>query len=475
MADPKSTAKTDTIHEDLGKGPFANNFPASSALIKSPISVRIPRRLKIALRTTLFVFFIFSLAVIFVPWTQTVTVEGKLSAFLPEQRPQEVHSQIKGRIRKWHVKEGDAVKEGDLILELSDIDPKFMAPDLIERIDQSLEALANQRKAALEREKILAKRLEAMPALAEASISSAEARVSEAENKILNREQRTKPAEGALQTARLNLERSQALESQGLLSKRELELAIQKVTETEAKVNEAQAGIQEVKEAKRALAQKREKINAELVQKMLDTRAKRTSALSDAAKAGKQIADLKLKRSNAMERQKASRVFAPMDGTVVRVARVGAGETVKSGSLLFTVVPKQAQPAIEMWARSIDAPLLKPGRPVRILFQGVPAIPLPAWPELMAGTFDGRIQVVDQSASPNNKFRLWVVPDNKRKEWPPQSNVRQGTQVMGWVLLNRVPLWYEMWRRFNLFPPDYESGERSLRDVLIPKAGRSKK
>ena len=125
-----------------------------------------------------------------------------------------------------------------------------------------------------------------------------------------------------------------------------------------------------------------------------------------------------------------------------------------------------------MWADAIDAPLLKPGRPVRLLLHGIPAIPIPAWPELMAGTYDGRIQVVDQSASANGKFRFWVEPETERRSWPPQNQVRQGTQVMGWVILNRVPLWYEMWRRFNLFPPDYESGKVGLTDVLLPKAGR---
>ena len=100
------------------------------------------------------------------------------------------------------------------------------------------------------------------------------------------------------------------------------------------------------------------------------------------------------------------------------------------------------------------------------------AIPLPAWPELMEGTYEGRIQVVDQSASDNGKFRFWVVPDTEGRGWPGPEQVRQGTQVMGWVILNRVPLWYELWRRFNLFPPDYESGDKSLRDVILPKAGR---
>lgn len=448
---------------------------SQSKTLLSQELLRIPRRLNILARVAILIFLILGAAISFIPWTQTITVQGKLSSYLPTERPQEIHAQINGKIINWLVNEGDKVKKGDLILKLGDINPKFMAPDLLRRLDQSREALVQQRKAAKQKAEILSEQLEQMEALTQASISTASARVSEADNKVLNTEQLTAPAKGALVTARLNLERSRALEEKGLLSKRDLELAIQAVTEADAKVKAAQAQLRETQDGQRALGHRRDQIDAELVQKLLDMKSKRASAMSDYAKASKEIADLELKRSNALQRQNASQVFAPFDGTVVRLSQMGPGEIVGSGALLFTLVPTTAKPAVEMWSNSIDAPLLRPGRPVRLLFNGVPAIPLPAWPELMAGTFDGRIQVIDQSASPNGRFRFWVAPDIKRRPWPPQENVRQGTQVIGWVILNRVPLWYEIWRRFNLFPPDYESGAVNLKDVFLPKAGRPRK
>ncbi len=450
----------------------------SSSEVKTLLSwemTRIPRRLNILARAAILIFIILAVAVCFIPWTQTITVNGKLSSYLPTERPQEIHAQIKGKILGWQVNEGDMVKKGDLILKLGDIDPKFMAPDLIKRLDQSRQALVQQRKAAKEKADIYSQRMEEMEALVEASISTAAARVSEADNKVQNTEQRTIPAKGAQETAKLNLERSRALKEKGLLSQRDLELAILAVTEAEAEVKAIEAELRGVQEGRRALEHHRDQVGAELIQKLLDMKSKRASALSDFAKASKEIADLELKRSNALQRKNASAVYAPFDGTVVRLSQMGPGEIVHSRDLLFTLVPTSAKPAIEMWSNSIDAPLLKPGRPVRFLFNGVPAIPLPAWPELMAGTFDGRIQVVDQSASPNGRFRFWVAPDKSRRHWPPQQNVRQGTQVIGWVILNRVPLWYEIWRRFNLFPPDYEYENVSLKDVILPKAGRPRK
>jgi hypothetical protein len=179
--------------------------------------------------------------------------------------------------------------------------------------------------------------------------------------------------------------------------------------------------------------------------------------------------------SNATQRRIASRVLAPIDGTVVKMAEAGAGETVRQGDKIVRLSPTSMDKAIEMTADGLDAPLLNVGRKVRILFYGIPAIPLPAWPELMAGTYSGVIKVIDQVDDGKGNFRFWVVPDPEDRPWPEQSHVRQGTKTMGWVILNRVPLWYELWRRFNLFPPDYQERPPSLIDTLLPKAGRGAK
>ncbi|MEK9629923.1 MAG: HlyD family efflux transporter periplasmic adaptor subunit [Nitrospinota bacterium] len=434
--------------------------------------VKVPRRLSAWGWFAIAIFIWFAVALLFVPWTQTVTVQGKLSAYSAIERPQEVHAQIAGSLQRWYVHEGDSVKKGDLVLKLGDVNPKFMAPDLIKRLDESREALKQKRQAALDRAGILEERILEMTSLVDAAGSTATARVMEAEQKVLSAEQKTASAKIAKETAELNLERSKALEADGLVSRRQLELAIQAAIQADATLKGAGAELEETQKARAALEFNRDKIDAELVQKLLDTKSKRAAAIGTAAKVSKELADLKLTRSNAIQRRKASKVLAPVEGTVVRLTTIGLGEIVNSGDLLFTIVPKRAKPALEMWANAIDAPLLKPGRPVRILFQGVPAIPLPAWPELMAGTYDGKIKVVDQSASEGGQFRFWVEEEKGRRHWPPQLHVRQGTQVMGWVILNRVPLWYEMWRRFNLFPPDYNARDVTLKNVFLPKAGR---
>lgn len=435
-------------------------------------AVKIPSTLYTATRLAVGFFLLSTLILAFVPWTQTIKSQGQLSAYSPAERPQEVHAPIEGRIMAWQVNEGMNVKTGDLLLELADVDPKFLAPDLLSRLDQSMQALEENREAAVTRAQLLAKQIEEMKNLSDAATRSADSRVQEAARRIQSVEQRLEAAKIGAKTAQLNLQRSQVLEAEGLLSRRDLELAIQAEAAAQAELRASEAALQEVGQSRQALSYGRTQVEAELVQRILDTRSKRASALAEAASASKELADLALTRSNAVQRRAAGRITAPIDGTVVRMTRVGPGEVVHPGDPLVTIVPITATRAVEMYADALDAPLLKKDRNVLLMFQGIPAIPLPSWPELMAGTFDGRVLVVDQNSDTQGRFRFWVVPDPEGSPWPPQNQVRQGTQVMGWVLLNRVPLWYELWRRVNLFPADYQEHGIGLPQILLPKAGR---
>lgn len=448
---------------------------ATSAKLRSWETVQIPERLRFSSVLALALLGLFLFIIAFVPWTQTITVTGQLSAYSPYERPQDIEAQITGRIQKWHVFEGVRVKQGDLIVELEDYDPSFMAPDLLSFLDQRKKALEQTRQAALRRAEQLDKRIKEMQNLVKAAVPSAQARVVEAENKVREAYQKVEAAKIAVATAELNVDRHKQLAEQGLVSQRELELTIQSAIATKADLQGAQANLRAAEQGMKALSFGRDQVSAEVLQRLLDAEAARDASVAEAAKAADQLADVSLRMSNATQRRIASRILAPIDGTVVKMAEAGAGETVRQGDKIVRLSPTSIDKAIEMTADGLDAPLLNVGRKVKILFYGIPAIPLPAWPELMAGTYSGVIRVIDQVDDGKGNFRFWVVPDPEDRPWPEQSHIRQGTKAMGWVILNRVPLWYELWRRFNLFPPDYQERPPSLIDTLLPKAGRGSK
>ena len=475
FGDGLKTKVRSLISRPSGLDEIAVDDLATTTKLQSWEAVQIPERLRFSSRLAIKLVVLFILVIAFVPWTQTITVTGQLSAYSPYERPQDVEAQITGRIKKWHILEGVRVKQGDIILELDDYDPTFMAPDLLALLEQRKKALEETRKAAIARAEQLDKRIGEMRNLVKAAVPSASARVLEADNKVREAYQKAEAARIAVATAELNVDRNKQLAAQGLVSQRELEVSIQAAIATKADLSGALANVKAAEQSMNASSFGRDQVSAEVLQRLMEAEAARDAAVAESARAADQLADVSLRQSNAIQRRQASRILAPIDGTMVRMSQAGIGETVRPGEKLFRISPTSTDKAIEMVADGLDAPLLNVGRKVRILFYGIPAIPLPAWPELMAGTYGGVIKVVDQVDDGRGNFRFWVVPDTEERPWPPQEHVRQGTKAMGWVVLNRVPLWYELWRRFNLFPPDYQERPPSLIDTLLPKAGRGAK
>ena len=208
-------------------------------------------------------------------------------------------------------------------------------------------------------------------------------------------------------TAELDVDRHQQLAQQGLVSQRELELTIQSAIASKADLQGAQANLSAAEQGMKALSFGREQVSAEVLPRLLDAEAARDASIGEAARAADQVADVSLRLSNANQRRVAGRILSPIDGTVVKMAQAGAGETVRPGDKLVKISPTSMDKAIEMVADGIDAPLLNVGRKVKILFYGIPAIPLPAWPEMMAGTYNGVIKVVDQVDDGKGNFRFW--------------------------------------------------------------------
>ena len=47
--------------------------------------------------------------------------------------------------------------------------------------------------------------------------------------------------------------------------------------------------------------------------------------------------------------------------------------------------------------------------------------------------------------------------------WPDKDRwLRQGVRANAWVMLNEVPLWFELWRQINGFPPMISNADGKL-------------
>lgn len=170
--------------------------------------------------------------------------------------------------------------------------------------------------------------------------------------------------------------------------------------------------------------------------------------LSKQAAAVAELAKVETSRS----RQDTQLVKAPADGTIVQMRSGDDATFIKEGDVVASFIPSGTVPAIALYVKGLDAPLIQPGAKVRLQFEGWPAVQFSGWPSISIGSFGGVVKTTDPSVSANGKFRVLIVQD-KGEKWPNENFLRYGTRARGWILLNTVNVGYEWWRQLNSFPP----------------------
>lgn len=391
-------------------------------------------------------------ALVEVPWQQSIHGKGQVTVFDPDSRPQKVDARIPGRLVKWLVVEGQEVKAGQTLCLLEDLDAKFLDADQPLRLREQQEALLRKRRAAELRLDVLARQLEAVQASRDAAIPAAGGKRQQSVERLEMAEQSVVLSRQNLETASLNRERVQRLHDAGLRSTRELELAELGVTAARTELERALAARdvagREVEIAGFDALKVASDMDASL-QKIADESLKVEESL---ASVDSDLRKLAVEQANVRIRVEQRKVVAPVDGRLVRIESLGPGETVKAGDPLAVLVPHTRDQAVELYISDFDAPLVSEGRDVRLMFSGFPAVPFTAWPWAAVGTFGGRIVAVDAVDDGAGKYRVLVRPDGV-PAWPPPDRLRPGTQVTGWVMLDTVPLYWELWRQLNAFPP----------------------
>ena len=420
---------------------------------------RTPRGVKWAARLLFLTFLATPFLLAFVPWQQTVMCRGMVTAYSPTERIQVLTARVAGQVRTWHVVEGSRVKKDDRIVDIEDNDPELAA-----RLDAQRTFLSGRLEAAREEVEELTAAATAQESARDAAVKAAEAN-REAARKTIEVSQQTKNNAQFAQT--FERDRFEIFDDLfanprfgGLESKLSRDEARMRSDRAQTDIDKADAEIQRAQAG--LLTQEALLLQAEAngLSAISVARSNLRKAEQNQFSIEREIQDI----DNRIERFKARYVVAPCDGTVYRVAaNVGSGgQYVKEGDELCTIVPDTNERVVELFLDGVDAPLVlayadRAGRPphVRLQFEGWPAIQFSGWPELAIGTFGGKVKQVDSAANLQGKFRVLVEPESTLTgdEWPAPEFLRQGNQTVGWVLLNRVPLGYEIWRRLNGFPP----------------------
>lgn len=408
--------------------------------------------------------------ILFLPWRQTISGRGMVTALRPEDRPQTVQNQIGGRIEYWAVREGQAVKKGDTILMISETNQSYFDPELPARLKEQLNAKEGNVNAA--RQKITATnaQMQALSSGLRFQLSAAENNVRQAENTVQIDQADLVAIQKFYETSKVRLERYEAGYRNGLFSLTDIESRRLKLQEDNAKVLVQQSKLNSSRQALLNARIELDNIRASYQEARAKAQSDLGSAVSDRSSAQGEVAQLRNEISNVEVRRGLYVVRAPQSGFVVRTLKAGVGEQIKEGESIATLQPEAPLVAVELYVKAMDVPLILDSSHVRLQFEGWPSIQFSGWPAVAVGTFAGKVSVIDRVSSPDGRYRILVTQPAALPpgddSWPIQ--LRQGSGVYGRVILRSVPVWYELWRQLNGFPPNFnEAPGEKLTDAKL--------
>lgn len=409
-------------------------------------SSKVLRHLLLASFTVMFIF-------MFVPWTQNIRARGEVTSLQPSQRPQSVQSVIAGRIEQWFVQEGQLVNRGDTILRISEVKDEYFDPQLLQRTQEQLDAKERSIVSYGEKVEALEQQIGALRQTASMKLEQAKNKLRQAHLKVVADSMDYQAYSINFDIALTQFERFRKLHEKGLKS----------LTDLENKRNSMQkAQAQMIAGENKLLTSRNELINAEVEvgsiqaqyrDEISKAQSEKQTALSAMYDAEAAVTKLRNQYSNYQIRLGMYFITAPQDGYITQAIQAGIGETIKEGTPIVSIMPYNIDMAVAMYVDPIDLPLIEKGAPVRIQFDGWPAIVFSGWPNTSYGTYGGKVFAMDNFIGPNGKYRILVAPDPDEYPWP--EALRVGGGAINLLLLKDVPIWYELWRKINGFPPDF--------------------
>lgn len=389
----------------------------------------------------------------FLPWTQNIQATGKVTTLQPDQRPQRVQSMIDGRVEDWYVLEGQRVKKGDTLVHISEMVTEYFDPQLIERTELQLSAKSEGINAYEDKLAALQGKLRNLEAEWALKRREMDNRLRQNEQRIQSKLAEMDARALDLEIAREQLEREQKMFDKGISSR--LDLESRRRAEQGANASWVQVGneLEVLRREQSNLELSAANVANDYGAQIATVRSSLATTRTQRFDAEAELNQLASRLENNRRRREFHYILAPQSGTVAQMLMAGIGETVKAGQDILTIIPEQTQFAVELFIDPVDIPLLSVGKEGRFIFDGWPAFIFSGWPGQSFGTFAGRVVAIDNTVNEAGKYRILIAENREEQPWP--EALRMGSGARGILLLNTVPVWYEIWRRLNGFPPDF--------------------
>lgn len=399
------------------------------------------------------IIFLAGIVVLFLPWTQNIHVKGNVSTLYQEQRPQQLNSPIPGRIIKWNVKNGDFVKKGDTLLQLSEVKDDYLDPLLVQRTEQQVDAKKGVRDYYEAKVGTVNSQFQALNTARDLKLNQLTIKISQLNNKLTGEEAELFAAENELKLSEDQFNRQKKMYDEGLVSLTQFQQRSASYQNAAAKKTSAENKVAQTRQEIVNTGIEQNATIQDYTEKLSKIEGERFQNMGQIEGSDGEIAKLQNQVANYRARQGLYFIIASQDGQVVQINKAGIGEIIKDGESIATIVPDKVDYAVEIYIKPVDLPLVKEGQRVMCIFDGFPAIVFSGWPNSSYGTFAGKVIAVENNISANGLFKALVIQDKNEKQWPPK--IKIGTGVQGIAILNDVPVWYELWRNINGFPPDY--------------------
>ncbi|MBN2896796.1 MAG: hypothetical protein JXK05_12990 [Campylobacterales bacterium] len=379
---------------------------------------------------------------LFLPWQQTVKGIGKVIALDPSERDYEISATIDGIITALHVHEGLHVSAGAPLFEMRDLDA-----DLPRRLREAAQSLLAQRTQLVQEQQSLHNRKTNTRAALDQAMARFAQREAQAQAAVRKARFALEAASRSEEVELAQFKRTEALYASGLESRRSFERSGESLLRATALREAAQSELEVHEAAVQIVQQEREQSRLEL-HSALESLEGSIAALQSRLEA---LSREEASMQTSIERNAASVVRAPKEGSVVRVLHNDGARLLRRGEAVLHFAPDVTQRALLVEVSGFNMPLIKVGLKTRIMFYGWPAFQISGWPTIRFGTFSGIIARVDPIAHETGRYYVYVVED-PNEPWPKEA-LRIGTQANVWAALSTVQIWYELWRLMNASPP----------------------
>lgn len=406
------------------KGKFPQDNLYSLRSLNTPMAGKILARWLLSLG-------ILFLIILFFPWQQNIHGTGQVTALSPSNRPQTIQTIIAGRIQDWKIREGQFVEKGDTIAVISEVKEKYFDPKMLQRLREVIQSKEKSLSSKDLKARALKRQIAALEEGMKIKMEQSRAKLEAERVRFSN--------------AKNQYERNKKLFEAG-------NIPLTKFQDIEYKYQGSEADFMNAEvEIDRVQAEYLDKIN-KAESDLNNTLSEQFETQADLAKLGNEYVNMEIRSQQYF-------ILAPQAGQVVKATKAGIGETIKEGDPVCSIMPQSTDVAVEMYVKAMDVPLISKGRRVRVEFDGFPALQFSGWPSISVGSFGGTVEVIDVVNTHPGEFRILVIPDPKDTPWPKQIRVGSGTK--SWVMLDDVPVWYELWRQLNGFPPSLYAEPKS--------------